>query len=205
MRISVYVYVRATRGGGGGHIYTDCYDWDRLNNSRGAPLNVALGFLGLLAFPPRLLTSQLDSDTAGTHVSEPLRAQLPEVRVQADRSAPRWPIGREAALLFFTSCCPSELAWGRSGSSWRTALMRQVAQWKFDAQCALYFVLCCWRSDGAAAEDGCFHDIKRNPWIILLRLRFSICTRRPTRPASFYLKSMSPWGFHTLLYLWAAQ
>ena len=22
---------------GGGHIYTDCYDWDRLNNSAGAP------------------------------------------------------------------------------------------------------------------------------------------------------------------------
>ena len=139
---------------------------------RGPPLNVALCFPGLLAFPPWLLTSQLDSDTAGMHVSEPLRAQLPEVRVQADRPAPRWPIGRKAVLPFFTSCCPSELAWGRCRSSWRTALMRQVVQWKFDAQCALYFVLCCLRSAEAAAEDGCFHDIKRNPWIILLGLCF---------------------------------
>lgn len=95
---------------------------------RGAPLNVSLCFPGLLAFPPRLLTSQLDSDTAGTHVSELLRAQLPEVRVQADRPAPQWPIGRKAVLPFFTSCCPSELAWGRCRSSWRTALMRQVVQ-----------------------------------------------------------------------------
>lgn len=104
---------------------------------QGPPLNVALRFPGLLAFPPRLLTSQLDSDTVGTHVSGPLRAQLPEVRVQADRPALQWPIGRETVLLFFTFCCPSEMARGRSHLSWGTALMRQVAQWKFDAQCVL--------------------------------------------------------------------
>lgn len=54
-----------------------------------------LRFRGLLAFPQQLLTSQLDSDTPGKHVSERLRAALPEVRVQADRPALRWPIGRE--------------------------------------------------------------------------------------------------------------
>lgn len=90
-----------------------------------APLNVVPRFPGPLAFPPLLLTSQLDSDTKGKHVSGRLRAQLPEVRVQADRSALRWPIRRETALLFFTSRCPSEMARGCLCSSWRTALMHK--------------------------------------------------------------------------------
>lgn len=96
----------------GEHIYADCCDRDRLNNSAGGPSKCGALLSGPAHFfPPRLLTSQLESDTAGTHVSETLRALLPEVRVQADRPALLWPIGRETVVLVFTSCCPSKLAW----------------------------------------------------------------------------------------------
>lgn len=61
------------------------------------------------AFPSVLLTSQLDSGTQGMHVSELFRTQLPEVKVQADRPAPQWPIRREAVALFFTSYVPPSL------------------------------------------------------------------------------------------------
>ncbi len=124
----------------GEHICADCCDWDRLNNSAGGPSKCGAPLSGPAGFSAPALNQSAWLRYSGD-MSEPLRARLPEVRVQADRPALRSPIGRETVLLFFTSCCPSELARGRCRSSWRTALMRQVAQWKFDAQCALYFVL----------------------------------------------------------------
>lgn len=86
-------------------------------------------FWARLAFPPRLLTSQLDSDAAGTHVSELLIAPLPEVRVQTDRPGRRWPIGREnsGAILHFLLSLRVGTG-GCGGPGWRTALMWQVAQ-----------------------------------------------------------------------------
>lgn len=119
---------------------------------QGAPLNVALCFLGLLAFPPGLLTSQLDSDTAGTLVSEPLRAQPAGVRVQADRPALRGPIARETVFLFFASCCPSKLAWWRTRLSWGTIANAASAAMK--VWCTMCFIFCSLLSEKRQSNSG---------------------------------------------------
>lgn len=84
-------------------------------------------------------------------MSEPLTAQPPEVRVQPDRPAQPWPLGRESVPPSLTSCRPSELA-----AKLLAALAEDEGALPLFMRLSVSFAPVC-----EAAEGGRLHDVKR--------------------------------------------